>query len=124
MTEAEARARIELLTKSSSYPTLSSDEIDALVAQAKRADSSGRAPSADDWEETWAIAAAVAIGWELKAAQVVADFDFESAGQKFSRSQIHKMCLEQAKHWRKRGGSTTVDVGPAGVEYDYTEVLP
>jgi hypothetical protein len=106
MTEAEARADIELLTEAATDPVLSTGQVDYLVRMAKRADAGGRAPSDDDWEETWDIAYAVCRGWELKAGNAVSRFDFSSVNEKFDRSQVQKHCREQAKEWRRKVGCT------------------
>lgn len=66
---------------------------------------SGPAP----WEGSWNIAYAVALGWELKAGEAAAEYDFGSAGQQFNRSQVREMCLEQAKAWRRKAGIVTVE---------------
>jgi len=102
MTEAEARAEIEILTEAAAAPTLSEDELRLLVRKAQRADSSQRAPSDDLWEPTWNIPFAVALGWKLKAGKLVGAYDTEAGPQKFKRSQFRQHCLDQAKQWQKQ----------------------
>ena len=60
------------------------------------------------WAPTWNLNAAAAAAWEMKAALVSGRFDFAADQQRFDRSQIHAMCLEQADRFRRRGAGTTV----------------
>lgn len=60
------------------------------------------------WASTWNLNAAAAAGWEMKAALVSGRFNFAADQQRFDRSQIHAMCLEQADRYRRRGAGTTV----------------
>lgn len=51
VTEAEARARLERLVAASSSPTLTAEEVDALLELSQLVDSTGRAASDDtEWE--------------------------------------------------------------------------
>lgn len=120
-TEAQIRAEIIRFTQAERQPTLAEEEIDDLVLRSKRQDSEGRPPTDEDWEPTWNINAAVALGWELKAAYVATDFDVRSADQDLKRSQMHEMCLRQSDRWKRRvtespqlPGSLASDV-PGGV---------
>jgi hypothetical protein len=101
-TEAQIRELIVRFTQADRQPILTDTEIDNLVARSKRQDSSRRPPTDAAWEPTWNINAAVAVGWELKAALVVTDFDVRSADQDLKRSQMHEMCLRQADRWKRR----------------------
>ncbi len=60
------------------------------------------------WAPTWDLNAAAAAGWEQKAALVSGRFNFAADQQRFDRSQVHAMCLEQADRYRRRGAGTTV----------------
>ena len=102
MTEDVVRRRIEVFTQAGSEPKLSPEALEELVRMSKREDSSKRPPTDANWEPTWNINAAVALGWEMKAAAVVTDFDIRSADQDLSRSQMHEMCLKQADRWKRR----------------------
>lgn len=44
--------------------------------------------------------------WETKAGQVWDAYDFDADGQQFSRSQMHKHALEQARFFRAQNGAT------------------
>lgn len=58
---------------------------------------------ADSWEPTWDLNRGAAEGWLQKAGKVAARYDFrEAEGQDFSRSQIHKHCMEQHRLYKSR----------------------
>jgi hypothetical protein len=101
-TEAQVRELIVRFTQADRQPTLSDAEIDELVQMSKRQDSSKRPPTDPAWEPTWNINAAVALGWEQKAARLATDFDIRSADQDLKRSQAYEMCLRQADRWKRR----------------------
>jgi hypothetical protein len=82
-------------------PVLTSDEVDALLVFARRADPSGLAPSATGWVGTWNLNAGAAEGWVRKAGKVAGSFDFGGDSQSFARSQMHTMCLEMAAQYRR-----------------------
>jgi len=66
-TEQEAMAELEGLVAYNAEPTLSYPELQRLLAGARRADRSGRAPADEGWEGAWDLNAAAARGWEMKA---------------------------------------------------------
>lgn len=101
-TEAQIRAEIIRFTQAERQPILDEEEIDDLVARSKREDGEKRPPTDEDWEPTWNINAAVALGWELKAGKLATDFDIRSADQDLKRSQAYEMCLRQADRWKRR----------------------
>lgn len=120
-TEDQIRRKIEVFTQAENEPRLLTEQIDELVLRSKRPDSSNRPPTDADWEPTWNINAAVALGWELKASALATDFDIRSADQDLKRSQMYEMCLRQSDRWKRRvtespqiEGSLKRDL-PAGV---------
>lgn len=128
MTEAEAREEIEILTAWESEPALSVDQVDTLVRKARRADVAGRAPTDEDWEPTWNLAYAIALGWQLKAGIAAGYFDRATFTRQMKESGIHKQCLAMAKEWKKKA-ATSVPVYPrrAGAYVDYannTDLVP
>lgn len=63
-----------------------------------------------EWQPSWNLDYAACLGWRVKAGKVAHRFDFAADGQKFDRSQLHAMCLEQATVYGRAGltGSVTV----------------
>ena len=100
MTEAEARARIEDMTQWQADPPLTSAEIDRLLARARVTDEFGVLVDATGYVDTWtvaSIAAAVAAGFQIKAAKVAgASFDVKAGDVEAKRSQRHAALLRQA----------------------------
>jgi hypothetical protein len=101
-TEAEVRTRISLLTLATVEPTLTSDELDVLVAQSKRIDAQGLTVDDASWSPTWSLNGAIALGWELKAAKVALAFDVQTSKTKLTRSQMYTNCMAMADRWRRR----------------------
>lgn len=123
MTSSEVTAYITLHLQPNIDPVISSDELALIVDQAKRADSNGLAPSDPDWVETYDLAAAVATGWEIKAAKAAGGYAFTDNGQTLHREQIYTQCLAQAKIWRHRcGASVSITPDSLNVDVDDTEL--
>jgi hypothetical protein len=102
MDASTARIRLEAMTAWESEPTLDTDELDALVEMARRADSDGFAPSDEDWTPTYDLASAAAEGWRWKAAKAASKFDVSTDGQSVSRSQVKRHCDEMAMTYQRK----------------------
>lgn len=104
-----ATDQLKAMVQSSVDPTLSDDEITTLLANASVVDSTGLAPTHDDWTATYDLNRAAAAGWRLKAGKAANRFSFGSDVNRFDRKQIHDNCLAMAKEYsRKIGGAVTV----------------
>jgi hypothetical protein len=114
MTEAEAYARLERLVAPTIEPTLSTVEVQDLLASARRPDGDGVAPSEAAWVPTWDLDAAAADGWEIKAGRAAAGYDFGEDSQRFNRSQVHAQCMAMARLYRRGSGSVRVPSVAAG----------
>lgn len=106
MTADEAYNEIEILTQATTEPVLLKAELDLLARRAQRADSAGRTPDDNLWTPTFNLAYAVALGWEIKAMKVATGYDFASADQKFSRSQMYAQLMKVAAGWKSRAGES------------------
>jgi hypothetical protein len=103
MTEEQATAMLKQMTAAAKFPTLSDEvQIPLLVNLAKRADVNGLPPSDANWVPTWDLNAAAAEGWRWKASAVSGNFDFETDGQSFDRSQVEANCLTMATQYANR----------------------
>jgi hypothetical protein len=107
MTEAEARAALELAVAWETHPVLTTEAVDALLVASQIADADGLLPTDEDWTPTWDPNAGAADGWMLKAGLVAGGYDFGEDGQNFSRSQVHAHCVAMAKHYRSRAGRSS-----------------
>lgn len=108
MTEAEARARLERMIAPDMDPTLSTADVDDLIAIAKRPAPDGVVPSDAQWTPTWDLNAAARMGWEIKAGRAAASFDFGEDSQRFNRSQVHDACMAMARLYSTARGSVVV----------------
>lgn len=102
MTEAEALARLQRMIASDTDPVLTVDEVEDLLALARREDSEDRAPSDDDWEPTFDLDYAAAEGWRWKAGRTVPRYGVSLDGEGLQRQQIYAHCISQANHYAKK----------------------
>lgn len=118
MEASAAQELIEAMVAWDAVPTLTEDQIELLVARARRPDSDGLVPSDSGWAGTYDLNAAAAEGWRWKAAKVAGDFTFSSDGQQFNRADMVKACMEMSKIYRDRVvGSIPYDI-PTGWDSD------
>lgn len=106
LTEEEAKARLERMTDASTDPQLAEEDLDDLLAMARRMDAGGLPPSDDDWVPTYDLNFAAAEGWRRKAGRAAALFNHGVDGASFQRSQIYSQCLVQAKEYSSRAPTT------------------
>jgi hypothetical protein len=112
VTEAEARARIELFLDTESEPILYAAELDVLVEMSRRVDRFGIYPDAVNWEETYDVNYAVSQGWLVKAGRLAPRYLFMDAGKMFSRQQFYDHCMQQAKKFAMRSGIKAIRLAP------------
>lgn len=109
-----ARTRLELAAATKQDPALDAAAVSSILDRARRADTSGRAPSDTGWVETYDVLGAAIEAWETKAGLAACRTDVEAAGVKSARSQIQENCLQMASMLRRRRTSSTAMVGPNG----------
>lgn len=102
MDAATVKTRLARLCAATSEPVLEPEELDDLVAEAKRVDDAGRHPEDAAWVPTWDLHYAAALGWDLKAAKAAGSFDFETGGSAYRRSQVLRHCQEMARTHRRK----------------------
>lgn len=112
MTEAEARARIELFLNPTEEPQIYAAELDVLLDIARRVDRSGVRPSDTAWEETYDVNYAIAQGWLVKAGRLAPRYLFMDAGKMYSRNQFYEHCIELHKKFLMRSGIQAVPLVP------------
>lgn len=112
MTEAEARARIELFLSPEVEPVIYAAELDVLLDIARRVDRNGVRPSDDGWTETYDVNYAVAQGWLVKSTRLAPRYLFMDAGKMYSRNQFYEHCLELHKKFLMRCGIQAVPLVP------------
>jgi len=65
-----------------------------------------------DWTATYDLHAAAAAIWSEKAADVSHKFDFAADGGTYTRSQMHKHAMEQARFHLSRRNPRTIILTP------------
>jgi hypothetical protein len=118
MTGEQAAARLEHMVAPDIDPTLSPEQMDALLELAKREDAEGLAPTDDGWEPTFDLDAAAAEGWRWKAGMAVPRFGVSLDGDSLQRQQIYAHCLRQAEMYANRvvGSMGVKTLAPIGTE--------
>jgi hypothetical protein len=99
MEEAAARAKLEDMVAASTFPTLSTEQVDRLLAEAKRTDKDGHAPDDDDWSGLYDLNYAAAAGWRIKAGMTSNRHSFGSNQGNYNPEQVFEHCMKMADHY-------------------------
>lgn len=119
MDTAAAKARLTAYLGGNIRPVLADAILDDLVERFRLADRDGLRPTDDGWEPTYALNAAAAEGWRMKAAAVAADFDFTADNASYSKGQVMAKMLEMEQHYASLDhGSLYLDDGPSDYRSD------
>lgn len=111
MLRTTALARLRLNVQPDADPVLTSDELDTILDLYALEDANGVAPLADGWLGLWDIRAASRKAWQVKAAKVVSDVDYDVDGAKYTQSQLTAHCLAQADLYADQGTASIEGVG-------------
>jgi len=102
---ATASALVDAHLQPGVDPTLTVAEVAVVLDEMRMPDASNVAPSNPAWIPTYsrhALAGALVLGWEMKAAKAVADVNHTEDGATFAAGQLHEHCQKQIASWRKR----------------------
>lgn len=102
MTEAQARARLELLIAISDEPLISASEFEDIFQQCKTIDINGLAPIDSGYIASWDLNRGAALGWTRKAGKAAGNYTFASGGRSFARSQVFDHCIKMAQMYAKK----------------------
>jgi hypothetical protein len=112
-----AKATLTAYLGGNTRPVLSDAVLDSLVARFPLEDRLGLWPTDAGWTPTYALNAAAAEGWRMKAGMVAADFDFSADDASYSKGQVMAKMLEMEQRYAAMDhGSLYLDDGPS----DYT----
>ena len=78
-------------------PTLSEDDLDAVLGQAAKADSDGLAPDDEDWVPTYDLNAAAAAAWLVKAARASPLTELDPPESGIVTSKVFDNCRAMAR---------------------------
>lgn len=109
MIEADARALLERKVAHDQVPLLDEQDIDSLIALAKRPDSAGRLPSDAQWVPTWDLDAAAYEGWMWKAGRSAPDYSFTIEDETSHQNQVHQACLAKVREYADKLRRSGVD---------------
>lgn len=115
-TQAEARARLEILCAVDLEPPLSAAEVDRLLNMSRRSDSSGRYPDDVGWESTFDLRWAAAEGWRWKAGKCAQYFDFSADGASINKQQIMENCQKMSKFYAAASADTIQALSAVGLD--------
>lgn len=99
---AEARAELATLIEADAHPTLSIEELDRLLGNARVLDEDGNAPDDDDWVPTWNLAFAAYRGWQRKLAKCGDMVDISTDGHSQRLSQVRDHCKDMIEQYRRQ----------------------
>ena len=124
MDRVGALARVAMLAAADKRPTLSTDDLDAILDAQRISDAYGRTITDPDWAPTWDLDQAVADAWDVKAARVAGDFNFSADDASFSKGDVLANCAAMAAQYRARG-LRTLGAGADRVHppYDATRLV-
>jgi hypothetical protein len=108
MSAADAVAAVERMAATALDPVLTTEEVEAIVAAAKRADADGREIIDDAWAETYDVRWAAAEAWLAKAGKAAGRADLARGGSSIKRSSVHEACLRMARLYRRGVSSALV----------------
>jgi hypothetical protein len=118
MDKTTAWARLRAMTAADSAPVLSADELEALLAMCRLADSAGLAPAETDWVPTYDLNRAAAEGWRWKAGKLAGSaYDFTADGATFNRSQMVAHCERMVTQYQRKLAGSAVVYAPLAAAY-------
>lgn len=117
MDAVTAKATLTAYLGGNVRPVLSDVILTSLVERFQIMDSDGLRPTDDGWTPSYALNAAAAEGWRMKAGIVAADFNFSADDASYSKGDVMAKMLEMEQHYAALdNGSLYLDEGPS----DYT----
>ena len=99
---ATALIRLRAMTGGANAPTLTAEELDALLDMSQLADIEDLPPSDALWTPTYNLNIGAAEGWRWKMAKAVGGYDFSADGATYNRSQIITQCKQMLTQYQGR----------------------
>ncbi|HYJ92166.1 MAG TPA: hypothetical protein VEV84_12710 [Pyrinomonadaceae bacterium] len=97
-----AQDRLKKMAAADVEPTLTDDEIDALLVPCCLKDKEGRAPTDIDWTPTYDLNSAAASAWMIKAARASATVEVDPPGSGIFTSKVFENCRAMARIYRAK----------------------
>lgn len=89
--------KLKRITAWDAEPTLSEDDLDAVLAQAATADVDGLAPDDVSWTPTYDLNSAAAAAWLVKAARASPLTEIDPPGSGIVTSKVFDNCRAMAR---------------------------
>lgn len=117
-------ARLRRMVSEPTADNYTDDVLQGYIERHPTVDARGEAPTVessttpgtletnDDWTATYDLNAAAAEVWAEKAAALAADYDFETQGQSFQRSQAYEQAMASSRYYQSRRNPKTVKMRP------------
>lgn len=90
MTDADVKNELTSRLDATTWPVLTSTDLDGLVAKCKLKDAAGLAPSATGWAPTYNVDLGELAGWRLKMARVASRYNSATDGTTLNRGDLIK----------------------------------
>ena len=111
---ADQLAQLRAMAAADADPTLTDDELAAVLGANVLPDAVGRAPADTDWQPTYAMGAAAQDAWLAKAGKAANRVDASDGSLSVQRSQLIDHCLLMADRYGARRLGTLVLAGTTG----------
>lgn len=96
------------MTAADTEPTLSSDDLDALLLQFQKNDAAAVAPNNALWVPTYRLRAAAAEGWRIKMGRASEAISTDLDGDRMSANQLFDHCERMVKLYARSSDSVVV----------------
>ncbi|MBK8466125.1 MAG: hypothetical protein IPL32_09860 [Chloracidobacterium sp.] len=104
--------KLKRITAWDAEPTLSEDDLDAILAVAALVDIDGLVPSDEEWKPTYDLNAAAASAWLVKAARASTLTEVDPPESGIFTSKVFDNCRAMARIYAaKRNASMSLNTG-------------
>jgi hypothetical protein len=119
--EGTALDLLRAMTDATTHPVLSDGQLTDLLSRQALPDTAGRPPADPGWTPTYAVEAAAAAGWMLKAARLTGNTDIADEAAQVKRSQAYDHAMAMVKLYRAEADRVKVQTTAPPVLARFTE---
>ncbi len=94
--------KLKLISAWDTEPTVSEEDLEAVLAGFALPDINGAAPDAEEWIPTYDLTAAASEVWLVKAARAAALTEVDPPGSGILTSKVFDNCLLMARYYRSK----------------------
>ena len=96
--------------------TYTDEELTLLIKESALMDVDGKEPSDPNWNPTYDVFKVASDIWLEKASAVADEFDFDSDGGRFNRSQKVEAYTKQSSYYRSRSKASSLQTKQRPIE--------